>query len=107
MGRRRTLLVLDGLEPLQHPAKSPVKGELKDPAIHALLRGLAAKNNGLCVVTTRDAADRSRQLARQRAAISAVEVVYGRWEWRCSRASGPTESAADLQAAVEEVKVTP
>jgi len=51
--RRRALLVLDGLEPLQHPP-GPLAGQLKDPAITALLKGLAASNPGLCVVTTRE-----------------------------------------------------
>lgn len=48
----RTLLVLDGLEPLQHPPGVQT-GRLKDPAIKALLRELQADNPGLCVVTTR------------------------------------------------------
>jgi hypothetical protein len=43
------LLILDGMEPLQD-AKT---GELRDPALQSLLRGLAARNRGLCVVTTR------------------------------------------------------
>ncbi|MEO1084646.1 MAG: toll/interleukin-1 receptor domain-containing protein, partial [Acidobacteriota bacterium] len=51
---RRTLLVLDGLEPLQYSPASPLKGELKDDAVKSLLRGLAACNAGLCVVTTRE-----------------------------------------------------
>ncbi len=50
---RRTLLVLDGLEPLQYPP-GPLAGELKDPAITALLKGLAGQNPGLCLVTTRE-----------------------------------------------------
>ena len=54
IGQRRCLLVLDGLEPLQHPPASPLAGQLKDPALTALLKGLAAKNSGLCVVTTRE-----------------------------------------------------
>jgi len=48
----RTLLILDGLEPLQHPP-GPQKGKIKDPTVQALLRELAADNPGLCVVTTR------------------------------------------------------
>jgi tetratricopeptide (TPR) repeat protein len=49
------LLVLDGLEPLQHPLSAPsVGGRLTDASIHALLDELATKKwNGLCVVTTR------------------------------------------------------
>ncbi len=52
LARRKALLILDGLEPLQHSAQAEVKGQLEDPAIQALLRGLAARNAGLCVVTT-------------------------------------------------------
>ena len=53
MGKARCLLVLDGLEPLQHPP-GPMQGQIKDPALSALLKGLAAQNAGLCVVTTRE-----------------------------------------------------
>jgi tetratricopeptide (TPR) repeat protein len=53
VAERRALLVLDGLEPLQHPP-GPLAGELQDPAMAALLKGLAARNPGLYVVTTRE-----------------------------------------------------
>ncbi len=49
---RRTLLILDGLEPLQHPPGVQT-GRLKDPAIAALVRDLAASNSGLCLITSR------------------------------------------------------
>jgi tetratricopeptide (TPR) repeat protein len=49
VAQHRTLLILDGLEPLQD-AKT---GELRDPALTSLLRGLAQRNQGLCVITTR------------------------------------------------------
>jgi predicted ATPase len=49
---RRTLLVLDGLEPLQTPP-GPQEGRLRDPSLQALLRELAAFNTGLCLITTR------------------------------------------------------
>ena len=52
VGHRRTLLVLDGLEPLQNPP-GPQEGRLRDPSLQALLRELAAFNMGLCVITTR------------------------------------------------------
>jgi tetratricopeptide (TPR) repeat protein len=48
----RTLLLLDGLEPLQHPPGAQT-GRIKDPAVQALVRELAAENPGLCVITTR------------------------------------------------------
>ena len=53
VGQRRSLLILDGLEPLQYAPTSPTPGELKDQGIAALLKGLAAASHGLCVVTTR------------------------------------------------------
>lgn len=53
VGERRTLLILDGLEPLQYAPTSPTLGELKDQGIAALLKALAASSHGLCVVTTR------------------------------------------------------
>ncbi|MGO9468189.1 MAG: hypothetical protein ACLQVF_29000 [Isosphaeraceae bacterium] len=52
--RHRTLLVLDGIEPLQYPVNDPQAGRLKDQALEALLQGLAADNPGLCLITTRE-----------------------------------------------------
>jgi tetratricopeptide (TPR) repeat protein len=53
VGQRRSLLVLDGLEPLQYAPTAPTPGELKDQGLAALLKGLAAASHGLCIVTTR------------------------------------------------------
>src|ERR1700756_3998740 len=50
--QRRTLLILDGLEPLQNPP-GPQEGRVSEPSLQALLRELAAFNAGLCVITTR------------------------------------------------------
>ena len=60
VGEQRGLLVLDGLEPLQHPPAFD-QGRLKDPAIQSLLSALAAgwmgqgeaAPRGLCLVTSR------------------------------------------------------
>ena len=49
ISHRRTLLVLDGLEPLQNPP-GPQEGRVRDPSLQALLRELAAFNMGLCVL---------------------------------------------------------
>jgi hypothetical protein len=53
--RKSTLLVLDGLEPLQYPP-GPMQGRLKDQAIEALLLTLAepSREAGLCLVTSRE-----------------------------------------------------
>jgi len=52
VAHRRTLLVLDGLEPLQNPP-GPEEGRVREPSLQAFLRELAAFNTGLCVITTR------------------------------------------------------
>jgi hypothetical protein len=69
VAHRRTLLVLDGLEPLQNPP-GPQEGRLREPSLQALLRELAAFNTGLCVITTRmpvaDIADHERASALRR-----------------------------------------
>lgn len=48
----RSLLILDGLEPLQFPP-GPNAGKLKDVGVATLVRELAVHNPGLCVITTR------------------------------------------------------
>ena len=69
ISHRRTLLVLDGLEPLQNPP-GPQEGRLRDPSLQALLSELAAFNTGLCMITTRlpvaDIADHERTSAPRR-----------------------------------------
>jgi hypothetical protein len=45
ISHRRTLLVLDGLEPLQNPP-GPQEGRLRVPSLQALLRELVAFNKG-------------------------------------------------------------
>lgn len=57
VGAKRALLILDGLEPLQFPPGSQTDGVLKDQGVSALLKGLAANNAGLCLVTTRYSVD--------------------------------------------------
>ena len=63
--QHRCLLILDGLEPLQH-ASAANRGELKDRALRQMLRTLALDNQGLCVITTRIAvhelSDHQRQV---------------------------------------------
>ena len=49
VGKSRDLLILDGMEPLQDLA-----GEIKDESLEALLTTLIYRNDGLCIVTTRE-----------------------------------------------------
>jgi hypothetical protein len=54
---QRGLLVLDGLEPLQHPPHHAERGQLKDLGIRRLLLSLAnvppEETSGLCLITSR------------------------------------------------------
>ena len=65
VARERTLLILDGIEPLQYPP-GPMGGQLRAPGVQSQLKHLARKasasinsqpspiNNSLCLVTTRE-----------------------------------------------------
>ena len=53
VAQQHSLLILDGLEPLQHPP-GPQVGELLDDGLKALFFGLQTADRGLCVVTTRE-----------------------------------------------------
>lgn len=58
VARERTLLILDGVEPLQYPP-GPMGGQLRAPGVQSLVKQLARKANsaehdGLCLVTTRE-----------------------------------------------------
>ena len=58
--RQRTLLILDGLEPLQNPP--PIEtGKIRDPGLTSLLRELAVQNPGLIIITTRLPVDDLKQ----------------------------------------------
>ena len=82
LSQHRCLLILDGLEPLQH-ASAANRGELKDRALRQLLRTLALNNQGLCVITTRIAVnelkDREPQVIQKELdnlqAADAVELL--------------------------------
>jgi tetratricopeptide (TPR) repeat protein len=54
--RYKTLLILDGLEPVQYPPgdrQDKRQGGLKDQSMQALLKELCGSQPGLCVVTSR------------------------------------------------------
>ena len=104
VGQRRTLLVLDGLEPLQHPVSSQVKGQLKDPALQALLRGLAARNAGLCVVTTRVPPVDLKNWWESSAPIHELARLTGEAGVALLKALGVQGSDRELAKAVEEVQ---
>ena len=49
---QKTLLVLDGMEPLQSGLDFE-RGKVNDPGLGMLIEGLARHNDGLCLITTR------------------------------------------------------
>ena len=56
----RNVLILDGLEPFQYSASdsdSTMRGKFRDAGLKALLHQLSLENNGLCLITTREALD--------------------------------------------------
>jgi NACHT domain-containing protein len=101
IAHRRTLLVLDGLEPLQNPP-GPQEGRLREPSLQALLRALAAFNKGLCVISTRtavvDLADHERTSALHRE----LEQLSRDAGAKLLRALGVEGHEAELRSASDE-----
>ena len=101
IAHRRTLLVLDGLEPLQNPP-GPQEGRVVEPSLQALLRELAAFNSGLCVITTRlpvaDVADHEHTSAPRRE----LEQLSSDAGAKLLRALGVKGGEAELRSASDE-----
>jgi hypothetical protein len=101
ISHRRTVLVLDGLEPLQNPPGSQ-EGRLRDPSLQALLRELAAFNSGLCVITTRlPVADIARHEGTS-APRRELEQLSSDAGAKLLRALGVKGDQAELRSASEE-----
>ena len=106
IAHRRTLLVLDGLEPLQNPP-GPQEGRLREPSLQALLKELAAFNTGLCVITTRlpvaDIADHERDLSP----ASRPGTTLQRCRWRnCSERWALREIRRNCEAPATNLTAT-
>jgi tetratricopeptide (TPR) repeat protein len=101
ISHRRTLLILDGLEPLQNPPGTQ-EGRLREPSLQALLKELAAFNTGLCVITTRlqvaDIADHERASAPRRD----LEHLSSDAGAKLLRALGVKGDQAELRSASDE-----
>ena len=100
---RRTLLILDGLEPLQNPP-GPQEGRVRDLSLQALLRELAAFNTGLCVITTRtplvDVADHEHTSVLRRE----LEHLSNHAGARLLRALGVKGDDAELRSASDDFR---
>jgi hypothetical protein len=99
--QQRTLLVLDGLEPMQYPPGA-YEGRLKDQALQALVRGLAEQNPGLCVITSREPVSELAYMtspAVQRIELTQLDPVTGA---ALLRQFGVQGEPAALKGAVEQ-----
>lgn len=98
---KRYVLVLDGLEPLQHGGAA-MRGELKDKAIRQLLRQLARHPCVLCIITTRIAV---HELSDRDAPVVMRHDLQNLCEAdgiQLLQSLGVTGSAAELRKAVGE-----
>ena len=98
VAHRRTLLVLDGLEPLQNPPGSQ-EGRVREPALQALLRELAAFNKGLCVITTRSPVADIADYERTSAPRHHLEQLSTEAGAKLLRALGVVGQEAELRSA--------
>ena len=102
VGRRRTLLILDGLEPLQD-APHVNGGRLRDRGLAALITGLAAENKGLLLITSRQelpelaACREPRSISRALDRLDAAEGV------KLLAALGVHGKRTEMERAVDEV----
>jgi len=103
LSRRRALLILDGLEPLQSAAyTSGQLGDIKDRGLKLLIRQLALENTGLCIITTRIEIPDLRAVQRPiivRVFLKNLDEQAGA---AILRARGVTGTDAQLAAAVGE-----
>jgi hypothetical protein len=103
VGATKSLLVLDGLEPLQHPP-GPLAGQLKDPAVAAMLKGLAARNEGLCLVTTREKVDDLKSFYGKTAEHRELSHLSEETGAELLRVLGVQGTAKERRAASKEVR---
>ncbi|MEM9998232.1 MAG: TIR domain-containing protein [Bacteroidota bacterium] len=101
--KRRTLLILDGVEPLQSGDEGVDRGSIRDPGLRTLLEELAKDNPGLCVVTTRERLTDLEEYGAPTVLhqdLDQVSTLAGRALLRVNRIRGED---ADLEAAVGDL----
>ena len=98
----RALLILDGLEPLQHPV-GVFHGELKDQGLKALLQQLAVSNAGLCLISSRQTVEELRGKPETLVLQHDLEQLQLKDGVELLRAIGVNGSDAELTDAVTEV----
>ncbi len=97
--RQRTLLVLDGMEPLQHPLGGPMNGALKDKGLISLCKQLAANGNGLLLISSRQPVmELDNRPHQQQHELKPLKAAAG---IALFRAAGIIGTDTELAAAVE------
>ncbi|HWW75486.1 MAG TPA: toll/interleukin-1 receptor domain-containing protein, partial [Pyrinomonadaceae bacterium] len=101
--RERTLLILDGLEPLQYPPGRQ-EGRLKDPTLRVLLRALAGENPGLCVINTRLRVSDLESFGEEEVSQFDLDPLSKQAGAQLLKALGVNGDEAELEQAAEEFK---
>lgn len=97
MQARKTLLVLDGLEPLQ-------AGELKDRALADLLQRLSWQKPGLCLITTRVFVEDIRDRRSSAAPVIELDHLSDQARGALLKAMKIEGETAELEAASHNVQ---
>src|SRR5207244_9631961 len=92
---------MDGLEPLQYPPGAD-EGRLKDQALQALLRQLAARNEGLCIICTRMPVTDLNSFEASTAKRIDLDNLSTEAGAQVLRAHGITGTQAELEQAAKE-----
>jgi tetratricopeptide (TPR) repeat protein len=103
VNEHRTLLLLDGLEPMQEGGQVG-RGTVKDPALATLIRQLAKRNNGLLVITTREALGGFERFEKNMRSqnLETISDEAGKHILRFAGRRGINGSDIELVAAVQE-----
>lgn len=96
----KTLLILDGLEPLQHPAGRNF-GQIDNPTVSLLIKELAAENSGLCLISTRYSVKDLSALRDGRVYSIQLSRVSNNAGTSLLKCSGIVGSKKELQEVVE------
>ena len=100
--QHRSLLVLDGLEPLQYPPNHPQAGQITDPDLRELLATLAQSNPGLCLVSSRQHLSEFSGLAHSSAYPHDLDELPVETAVRLLRQLQVVGSDADLEQAARD-----
>jgi nucleoside phosphorylase/tetratricopeptide (TPR) repeat protein len=99
--KQPTILILDGLEPLQYPS-GEMGGRLKDPGLCCLLRALARHNPGLVIVTTRLPVDDLKEFVGTSVKRIPLEHLSPEAGAEILRAQGVKGEKAELEQAAKD-----